>query len=341
MPSQLLLDEDARNALCGVPVEALQGKTVILTGATGVVGIHFLACLSYAQRHMGVRIEVIAVSRRAPPSHVKHIVGDANVRFLSVDIAEPKNIALLPTADVIIHSAGYGQPALFLDKPLSTIKLNTAGTLGLLDRLRATGAFLFLSSSEVYSGLGDPPFREDQIGSTSPSHSRACYIEAKRCAEAICHAARAGGVNAKAARLALAYGPGARSGDRRVLYSLIERGAVEGRVRILDRGLAWRTYCYVGDAVHMMLRVLLEGRQAVYNVGGISRTTIRGLADAVGGLMNVPVDVPEGDAAAALGAPDDVWLDLSQYEAEFGPVKFTDLNTGLRRCIRWHREVNA
>ena len=46
-----------------------------------------------------------------------------------------------------------------------------------------TGKFLFMSTSELYSGNDNFNIDESQIGTTTPSHSRACYIESKRCGD--------------------------------------------------------------------------------------------------------------------------------------------------------------
>ena len=123
-------------------------------------------------------------------------------------------------------------------------------------------------------------------------HPRACYIEAKRCGEAICNAFRQQGVKAASARLALAYGPGTREGDKRVLNSFIERG-LKGAITMLDRGEAKRTYCYVSDAVELMWKILLHGREPVYNVGGTSKTTIGELACKIADYLHVPAVFPD------------------------------------------------
>jgi dTDP-glucose 4,6-dehydratase/UDP-glucuronate decarboxylase len=187
----------------------------------------------------------------------------------------------------------------------------------------------------VYSGLTNPPFTEDQIGTANTSHFRSCYIEAKRCGEAICNAYRANGVEAKSARISLAYGPGTRVGDKRVMHAFIERALREKTLHLLDEGLAKRTYCYVSDIVNMMWRILLEGKDAIYNVGGISTTTIADLAQIISKQLNVPVCIPSETNTGILGAPDDVRLDLTKFINEFGPVSFVDFQSGVKRTIDW------
>ena len=330
-----LLEEDAHGSLEGVPVGRLAGKRMLVTGASGIIGSHILFGLAGCRRQSGFPAAVLAVVHSGVPDHLRPLDEAGLVEFARGDLSDSCFLQTLPESDLIVHAATYGQPGRFLEDPVATLKLNTLATGALLDRLRPGGNFLFVSSSEVYSGLVSPPFREEQIGTTSPTHERACYIEAKRCGEAICNAYRHRGVAAKSARVCLAYGPGTRRGDKRVLYSLIERGLNEGRIRLLDRGLARRTYCYISDTVHMLWQILLEGREPVYNVGGRSSTTIADLAHLLGAIMDVPVELGPDDTAGLQGAPDDVSLDMARYTAEFGPHSFVELQEGLVRTAAW------
>jgi nucleoside-diphosphate-sugar epimerase len=323
-----VMEADADRILKNVDLSGLRGKTVLVTGASGLVGGYFLACL----KRLG-GVETFAVTRGALPAHLAPFLDGA--RALSGDLTDSSFCAGLPAADVVIHAAGYGQPGRFLEDPVRTLKLNTSATFALLDKLRPKGKFLFVSSSEVYSGLSRPPFKESEIGTTDPSHPRACYIEGKRGGEAISAAYRARGVDAKSARLAHAYGPGTRKDDRRVVNALIQK-ALDGRIDLLDRGEARRTYIYVADAVEIMWNVLLKGREATYNVGGDSRVTIAELARKIGASLNVPVAFP-AEAKGLAGAPEDVSLDMSRVHAEFGARAYVPFDQGLARTIEWQK----
>ena len=79
--------------------------------------------------------------------------------------------------------------------------------MNLFKYLRPNGKFLFMSTSEIYSGL-EGKHCETQIGTTTTEHERSCYIEAKRCGEAICNIYKNIGYNVKVIRLCLGYGIG-------------------------------------------------------------------------------------------------------------------------------------
>ncbi len=243
----------------------------------------------------------------------------------------------LEPADLIIHGAGYGQPEKFLQDKIKTISVNTTTTIELLKKLKPDGKFLFLSTSEVYSG-NTPPYKEEDIGTTSPSHPRACYIESKRCGEAICHAWREKGYDVKIARVSLVYGFPYKPSDSRVIYQFIEQG-LGGKITLKDSGTAMRTYCFIDDAVEMLWNILLHGTQVVYNVGGFSTISISGLAGKIAKILEAEVYIPE-QGKSIEGAPQDVVMDLSRVLNEFIYKDFITLDEGLKRTIEWRKSLS-
>jgi UDP-glucuronate decarboxylase len=300
-----------------------------------LVGLHFLASLLSLWR-AGLEFEVFATIHSPLPPFLE--LDNPHLYWLKGDLTEKSFCDSLPSADIIIHAAGSGQPGIFTANPFTAIRINTAATDALLGKLLPGGTFLFLSSSEVYSGLQSTPFIEEQMGPSTPFHPRAGYIEGKRCGEALCGAARKAGIDAKAIRLSLAYGPGVRQGDRRVLFSFIECGLREGKIELMDQGTALRAFCYVSDAVEMMWNILQSGRHPVYNVGGKQIYSIRELAEVIGRQLNVPVILPPA-TTGLVGAPEIVQLSLARYEDEFGPMPHVDLETGIQKTIRWFRSA--
>jgi nucleoside-diphosphate-sugar epimerase len=279
-------------------------KRLLLTGSSGLIGSNLTTSVP-------PDIQIITLDRHEFPSEK------------------------LGEFDYIIHSAGYAQPTKFLADEIATISVNTTMTMALFKRLKSDGKFLYMSSSEVYNGT-PPPQNETQIGTTDPTHPRACYIEGKRCGEAICMAYRRLGYEAKIARLSLTYG-GTRKGDTRALNHFIEQALTKKEIRLMDKGEAKRTYLYVDDAVKILWDILLKGTQPIYNVGGTSRTTIAELAYKIGELTGAEVIL--GDKGLA-GAPDDVCLDMGLVLTEFGSREFTGLEEGLKKTIEWQKNFS-
>lgn len=328
-----MIEDDTLRVLSQVDLGQFDGKTVLLTGASGMVGVYILACLRMRMRESGTPIRITAVVNSELPDYLSGFFVGPSIEVRQVDLAAPGNHGL-PMADFVIHAAGYAQPTKFAANPIKTIALNTTATSMLLGRLSPGGRMLFISSSEVYSGSPNIPYRESNIGTTTPAHPRACYIEGKRCGEAVCYGFRAGGGDARIARLSLAYGPGTRREDERVLASIIRNGIETGRIALMDQGDARRTYGYITDVAEMLFNILLNGKKVVYNVGGRSQTTILGLAQAIGAELGVPVVRPPAGASAGLaGAPIDVSVDLSQVCDEFHKTDFVPMAEGLAKSI--------
>ncbi|MCX5699130.1 MAG: NAD-dependent epimerase/dehydratase family protein [Candidatus Omnitrophica bacterium] len=335
-----LILQDAQAVCERVDFYEIKGKTILITGASGLIGTHFLASLNHLRTKIRLPFKVYNIINSNPAEYFKDIAGFEGSEILQGDLTDINFCHRLPKADYIIHAAGYGQPGKFLQDPIRTIKLNTVVLLELFEKLAKGGKLLFLSTSEVYVGLPYPPYKETDIGTTNTNHPRACYIEAKRCGEAICNAYRQKGIEAKSARLSLAYGPGTRDGDKRVINEFIRKGLEEG-ISLLDQGQAKRTYCYVSDAIEIMWNILFRGSDAIYNVGGSSKITIRELAQKIGGYLKVPVTYPASVLEGLIGAPEDVFLDMSKAEHEFNKKEYVDLTQGLRKTIEWQKLLYA
>ncbi len=332
-----IIERDAEKILTKVNLEEIRNKTILLTGASGLIGTYLLACLKKLAEKGEKNFKTVVIMQNAPLPHLKSILDSLEAIIFQGDITDYNFCQSLPAADYIIHAAGYGQPGKFMENPIKTLRINTFSTFILFEKLLPNGKFLFISSSEVYSGLPNSPYKESTIGTTNTDHQRSCYIEAKRCGEAICNVYRQQGINAKSARLALAYGPGTKPGDTRVLNSFIQKAIQQKEIKLLDLGEGKRTYCYVADAVEIIWRILLDGKDAIYNVGGISRTTIAELARLIGDYLNVPVHFPNNTNTTLSGAPNDVYLDLDKIKSEFNKVEFVPLNIGLEKTIEWQK----
>ena len=331
-----IISEDIESIWSEIDLSPLAGKTVLITGASGLIGTYMIYSLLHWNDGSQDKIHISIVIHRELPDHLKELEQNSAVTIYRGDLSDYRFFESLPTFDCIIHAAGYGQPGLFMENQIKTIRLNTMATDLLLAHLAPAGRFLFVSTSEVYSGSVETPYTETTVGATMPDHMRACYIEGKRCGEAICHAYMGTDKTVKIGRVSLAYGPGIRKTDKRVLYNFIEK-ALHGSIQMMDTGRAKRVYCYVSDTVSILWNILLRGKENIYNVGGMSHTTIADLATLIGENLKVSVVFPEEEQGMR-GAPGEVFVDMSRATSEFGKKNFVSLENGLARTIAWYRE---
>jgi len=332
-----ILREDAVRVASCVDFSTLANKDVMITGANGLIGINFL--LTFIQiAEILPGINIIPVIHSEPSFHPKYFFHSKKNHFIKGDLTDERFYEKLPHADIIIHAAGSGEPNKFVSDPLSSLKINTVTIFKLFEKLKQNGSFLFISSSDVYNGLTSKKYLENQIGTNNTDHPRACYIEGKRTGETICNIYRQQGVNAFSVRLSLTYGPGMRMGDQRVLPSFIQKG-LKGKIELLDSGNANRTFCYISDAIEMMLYIIMNGKERLYNVGGVTSCKISELAYLIANICKVPVVIPKTEVGI-VGAPENVLIDISRILMEYNKKKFIGLEEGLNRTINWYKAID-
>lgn len=318
-------------------IQFFQGQRILISGASGLLGMHFTQMFQSFNDDFDGQTEITVISKTG----IFPFALDNKVQIIQQDLTQSSLPDSLGTFDTIIHGAGYGQPSKFLNERLKTIHLNTSTTIELSNLARPEGSFLFISTSELYSGLANPPFREDQIGTTNTDHPRSSYIESKRTGEAIISALKSEfpSMVASCARLALAYGPGTKPGDSRVLFELISKGLSGREIVLRDSGSAIRTYCFVSDAIEQFVAILMKADDLIYNVGGKSMITIAELAIQIGQILEVPVVIPKDSKQFLVDAPQEVWLDLTKIEELSGKKQYIQMREGLEHTISWMKNA--
>ena len=331
-----IITEEVKQIVCDIDFSQLQNKKILVTGASGLIGVYMVACLKEIQTKYNIELYVWLNSPIEP--QFNNIFNGCITITGDITNTNHPQFWLDNRFDYILHLAGYGQPNKFLNNKAKTIALNTTVTLNLFDNLNKNGKFLFASTSELYSGLDSDNISENEIVTTNTNHPRSAYIEGKRCGEAICYAQKDNGVDVKIARLSLAYGPGTRKDDDRVLNSLIQKGLIGDSITLMDNGDAMRTYCYITDVVEMFWNILFFGKEITYNVGGESKTSILELAKLIGGNLNKPVVLPKVTQTLS-GNPKNVNISLKKYLNEFKKNNFVSLTDGIKKTITWQKEL--
>ncbi len=188
-------------------LEFFKGKIVTITGASGLIGQYFFFLLYLLIDTKNSPKKIYITSKSSLPSYFNLLVKNKKVVFYKSNLIT-KEILKTKKSHIIIHAAGYGQPGKFLNYPFETFKLNTQVTEYLLKSVKKNGSFLFLSSSELYSGLNKNYFENQEL-ITDFNNNRSIYIEAKKFGEKIVKKFETK-INAKSIRLCLCYGPGTK-----------------------------------------------------------------------------------------------------------------------------------
>jgi nucleoside-diphosphate-sugar epimerase len=302
-----LLSEDP-----AIPWRETAGSTILVTGATGLVGGALIRALSSADKRYGLDLCVWGHGRNAAEGAA--LRREFGVEFIRGDIREPLPAKMFPPVlDYIFHGAAITRSADMAARPVDVITTAVGGTGNVL-RLaveRRCRSIVFLSSMEVYGQTDLPEVREPDLGRLDLSNPRNCYPESKRMCESLCAAYAAQyGLPVKIARLAQTFGAGTPPDDGRV-FAQFGRSAIKGENIILHTaGRSRGNYCYTADTVSGLLTLLLKGQNGeTYNIANSEASaTIREMAELVardvgGGKIKVVAEAPE-DIAKRGYAPD-------------------------------------
>jgi len=312
-----------------------QGKRVLITGVTGMIGSCLADALTALNERGRLGMTLYGVSRH-PEGHAGRFPG---VRLLAADLANPGED--LPEADIVVHAASNAHPAAFSADPVGTMLGNLLGTRSLLEMARrvAGSRFLFVSTGEIY---GENPavtegFSETDFGRVDPMSPRSCYPESKRAAETLCASyASQYGVDALVARLSYVYGPTLSDANTRADAQFLRKALAGEDIVLKSPGTQVRTYTYVTDAVAGLLAILLRGeRGEAYNVASrLGTISIRGYAETLAKLAGVRVvfDLPDEGERRGYSAVTRAVQRGDKLEA-LGWRPLVDVEEGLRRTL--------
>ena len=289
-----VITEDLRR-MCQAdqPWQQLGGKTVLVTGATGMLASYVTWLLLCLHEEVGIDVSVLALCRN--PQKAEHYfgsyVGKPYFRMLIQDVCDP--IVYDGAVDYIFHLAGNASPHFINTDPVGIMKCNLVGTMNVLElaRKRQTAKVVFASTREVY-GANEHTDRLDECsyGVLDPLDARSCYPESKRAAETLLKSYYLQyGVEFNTIRIAHAYGPTMKlENDGRVMADLMG-DVVAGRDIVLkSRGETIRAFLYITDAVLGMFTVLFKGKAVeAYNLANETEPiSIRDLAQLLASSRN-------------------------------------------------------
>ncbi|EAJ6134969.1 TPA: NAD-dependent epimerase/dehydratase family protein [Campylobacter lari] len=314
-------------------IESIRNKTFFITGSNGLVGSNLVNYLYYVGLKRKLNLKIIAHSFS---DAVFWIPKDKNIKFINSDLNSG-----IPDIkfDFMIHAATYGQPKKVLENLSNCIDLNGHTYIKLLNQCKKNNAkILYLSSSEVYGCIPQSqlPCNEMYHGDVLTLSDRALYAESKRIGEVISHFYHKQHKNIKIARLAISYGPGARLNDQRFLNEIINKSIDDKKIILWDDGSALRHVCFITDIIEILLNILLNGKELLYNVaGGVRNISIYDMARIVSQIQKVPLEI-SCNQNTIMGTPNIVELDIDKYLKEFDKKNFIDLEYGIKKTIEWN-----
>lgn len=261
---------------------------ILITGGAGFIGSH----LAGASMNDGNDVAVVDNLSTGSMANIEHFMPNEKFSFVEGDIRDIKLIEkLMDKCDCVYHLAAAVGVQLIADRPVHTIETNIGGTEVVLDCAnKFRKKILLASSSEVYGKSEKVPFCEDDdlvLGSTI--YSRWAYACSKAIDEFLGLAFyQQYGLGVVIARFFNTIGPRQTGKYGMVVPRFVESALKNEPVKIFGDGKQSRCFCYVGDVVEAIMKLMnsdaANGR--VYNVGSTEEITIEALADKVIQMTN-------------------------------------------------------
>lgn len=320
--------------------EKLNGKSVLITGATGMIGSSVVELLFYMNKkyHAGIRIKLAGRNREKMQARFYQFEEGNDYEFLQYDAASEKSVKT--TADYLIHGAGNANPAVYTREPVETMLANILGLNHLLKMAVDANSrrLLYISSSEVYGNKKEErPYQENDFGYLDILNQRASYPSAKRAAETLCIAyGQEYGLDTVIVRPGHIYGPTITDTDSRA-SAQFTRNAVNGEDIVMkSAGAQLRSYCYTLDCASAILSVLLRGKTGnAYNISNRnSIVSISEIAEAFAAVSgkNVVYEQPTDAEKKGYNLMLNSSLDASKLE-KLGWSAVFSLEQGTRKTV--------
>ena len=238
-----------------------------------------------------------------------------------------------------------------IENPHSYINSNLVGFGNILENCRRNKIknFIYASSSSVYGGNKDLPFREDQ----NVDHPVSLYAATKKANELMAHTySHLYGIPTTGLRFFTVYGPWGR--PDMALYLFTKAILENSPIKVFNHGKMIRDFTYIDDIVESLIRLTKKpatpyktqsslnqppskswAPYRVFNIGNSNPTPLMDFIKAIENNLGVEakkefIEMQPGDVPITSS-------DTSSLEDWIGYKPNTSVNDGISKFIRWYR----
>ena len=316
--------------------------TILLTGAAGFIGMHVAeALLVRGEKVIGIDSLTPYYDLRLKHARRDRLLAQPNMSFSEVNIADRAVISeiFIQNKEItqIIHLAAQPGVRHSLVDPYSYIEANVMGHLVMLEAARSLPRlqhFLYASSSSVYGGNRNLPYREDD----RVDHPISLYAATKRADELISEAyGHIFGLPQTGLRFFTVYGPWGRPDMAPWLFA---DAILAGRpITLYEGGRLKRDFTFVDDIVAGILGALdrpsTDGKPRLLNIGNHRSVEVRRFVAVLEeslGRKAVIQDAPRPVTDVA-----ETFADIGAIQALCGFEPKTPIEVGVPRFAAWFR----
>ncbi len=334
--------EDIQTIIKTLDIRSLNGKSIMISGATGMIGTFLIDLIMYHNTNENGNIRIITLGRNKEKGKARfsEYFDSSLFSFIECDIT--KLITADIESDYIIHAASTTHPLAYSTEPIGTITSNVLGTINLLEYgiNHNLKRFVYISSVEVYGeNQGDTDrFDESYCGYINCNTLRAGYPESKRLCEALCQAYRKQkNIEIVIPRLARSFGPTMQMSDSKAIAQFIKKGLAKEDIVLKSKGNQLYTYTYTPDAASGILACLINGKDGeAYNIASeANETTLRDLAEMIATKCNVKVvyDIPDETEKAGYSTATKATMTSRKAQEDMNWNAIFSINKGISKTI--------
>ena len=334
--------EDIQTIIKNLDIRLLNGKSIMISGATGMIGTFLIDLIMYHNANENGNIRIIALGRNREKGKARfsEYFDSSLFSFIDCDITKPITADI--ESDYIIHAASTTHPLAYSTEPIGTITSNVLGTINLLEYgiKHNLKRFVYVSSVEVYGeNQGDTDrFDESYCGYINCNTLRAGYPESKRLCEALCQAYRKEkNIEIVIPRLARSFGPTMQMSDSKAIAQFIKKGLAKEDIVLKSKGDQLYTYTYTPDAVSGILACLLNGLDGeAYNIASKeNEITLKNLAEMIATNCGVKVvyDIPDEAEKAGYSTATKATMKSDKAKREMNWQTKFSIAKGINRTI--------
>ncbi len=306
------------------------GKTVLVTGGTGMIGQPLVKLLQAAGA--SVRVASLDNASRAPEG----------AEVVRCDLREFSNcVKVCAGIELVFHLAGVkGSPAMTARRPASFFVPTLSFGLNMMEAARRAGVERYLLTSSVGVYAPAEVLEEDSVWETRPSPNDRFAGWAKRMCELQADAYRIeyGWDGVSIVRPANVYGPfdNFDTANAMVIPSLIRKALeADGELDVWGDGSPVRDFIFAGDVARGMMFAVENGITEPLNLGSGAGATIREAAEIVAANIGKPLTL-KWDVSKPAGDKRRI-MDTRRAESHgFKPQ--VSLEDGIKQTIAWYRD---
>jgi len=310
-------------------------QSVLVTGGAGFIGSHVVRAFAEAGATVVALDDLSSGKRANVPENVQLVVDDIRSDAAARLVRDNR-------FDIICHLAAQIDVRKSVADPMFDVGVNVAGTVNLLEAVRASGKrstrFVFSSTGgAIYGDMAPIPSSEN-----APKDPQSPYGTAKLSVEYYMgYFARVHGVDTIALRYGNVYGPRQDShGEAGVVAIFCERVLQGKPLTVFGDGNQTRDYVFVGDvaranviaATHALPPAGAVDVRA-FNIGTGIETSVNELAAVLRDAAGSPAEIRHAPARA--GEVQRSALDNAKAARLLGWTPGTRLRDGVAETFRW------